>query len=315
MVDPVGEGAAQNAAVRSFLSGEAAALDAADQAGLSVASFLDLVERVRTADGSAGPDAPGEERPDISVVIPVFNEEGNIPPLLEQLIPVVASIGTYEVVFVNDCSSDRSREVILAARATNPSVKLVELARNFGHQGALSAGYDFARGDAVIVMDADLQDPPTLLPEMVAKWREGFEVVYAVREKRKENILLRASFFVFYRLLQRIADIKLPLDSGDFCLMDRKVLDAIRALPEANRFLRGLRGWVGFRQVGVHYERGTLIHRRHEILNPEPGPLRRRRTHLVQRRAPSAGVVRRPRHHCRRRALSARRGGCVADRR
>ena len=245
----------QSAALRAFLAGDLSVLDAADAAGLTPAALLDLADRVRAAD-AAGPPVP---TPEISVVVPVFNEEGNLGPLIERLTPVLAAIGTYEIVFIDDCSTDRSRELVLEARAVDPCVKLVALARNFGHQGALSAGLDHALGRSVVLMDADLQDPPELLTELAAKWREGFDVVYAVREKRKEGPLLRACFFVFYRLLQRISEIDLPLDSGDFCLMDRKVVDALRALPEANRFLRGLRGWVGFRQVGVHYERDARL--------------------------------------------------------
>ncbi|MGN6692900.1 MAG: glycosyltransferase family 2 protein, partial [Aquihabitans sp.] len=133
----------------------------------------------------------------------------------------------------------------------------VELTRNFGHQGALSAGLDHASGEAVVLMDADLQDPPSVVTAMVERWREGYEVVYAVREKRKEGPILRGSFFLFYRLMRRISEVDLPLDSGDFCLMDRTVVDAISALPESNRLIRGLRGWVGFRQVGVTYERAA----------------------------------------------------------
>ncbi|MEZ5204099.1 MAG: glycosyltransferase family 2 protein [Acidimicrobiales bacterium] len=220
---------------------------------MAPAAFLDLADRVRAADDA---DRVGD-RPEITVVIPMFDEEPNVGPLLAELIPVLEPIGTYEVIFVDDCSRDRSREVVLEARAENPNVKLVELARNFGHQGALSAGYDHARGRAVVVMDADLQDTPAVITQMVERWREGYDVVYAVREKRKEGAILRASFFVFYRLLQRISEVDLPLDSGDFCLLDRKVVEAMRSLPEANRFLRGLRGWVGFRQTGITYERAA----------------------------------------------------------
>ncbi|HWJ97908.1 MAG TPA: glycosyltransferase family 2 protein, partial [Acidimicrobiales bacterium] len=234
-------------------------LDAAEQADLSVTGFLDLLERMHAADAAADASEAFGEPPEISVVVPMYNEEGNLVPLLAELVPVLESVGTYEVVFIDDCSTDRSRAVVLEQRALNPNVKLVELARNFGHQGALSAGFDHATGNAVVLMDADLQDPPSVLPEMIERWRAGYEVVYAVREKRKEGPVLRASFFLFYRILQRISEIDLPLDSGDFCLMDRKVVDAIRNLPESNRFLRGLRGWVGFRQVGVTYDRPARL--------------------------------------------------------
>lgn len=250
---------AETAALRSFFDGHLTLFDASDAARLPVSAFLDLVERARATGLASSGAADGTGQPDISVVIPMFNEEGNIDALLAQLIPALETIGTYEIVFIDDCSRDRSREVVLAARRDNPAIRLVEFARNFGHQAALSAGIDHAAGGAVVLMDADLQDPPELLPELAAKWREGFEVVYAIREKRKEGLLLRASFFVFYRLLRRVSDVELPLDSGDFCLMDRKVVDALRRMPESNRFLRGLRGWVGFRQVGVPYERAVRL--------------------------------------------------------
>lgn len=247
-------------ALRRFRSGALSAPDAADLAGRSLSGFLDLVERADAAEqGRAASTEPRGPVPDLSVVVPMFNEEGNVGPLLAELVPVLEPLGSYEIVFIDDRSTDRSREVVREAAATNPNVVLVELARNFGHQGALTAGFDQARGRAVILMDADLQDPPSVLPELVARWREGYEVVYAVREARKEGVLLRASFHVFYRLLARISEVQLPVDSGDFCLMDRRVVDAVRALPEANRFLRGLRGWVGFRQIGVTYERAARL--------------------------------------------------------
>jgi dolichol-phosphate mannosyltransferase len=134
-------------------------------------------------------------------------------------------------------------------------VTAVHLSRNFGHQAAVSAGIDLARGEAVVVMDGDLQDPPEVLPQFVEKWRDGVEVVYAVRTKRKEGPAKRAGYFLFYRLLRAVADLDIPLDSGDFCLMDRRVVDELRRLPERVRFVRGLRTFVGFRQCGLEYER------------------------------------------------------------
>lgn len=210
---------------------------------------------------AAGWDALGGEAapegPLISVVLPMYNEEDNLAPLLERLVPVLAGMGTYEVIFVNDGSRDRSCEIVLAARAQNPSVRLIDLSRNFGHQAALSAGLEYSTGRAVFLMDCDLQDPPEVLPEFVAAWKAGSDVVYAVREKRKEGPLKRMAYFLFYRMLRKIANIDIPLDSGDFCLMDRKVVDAMLALPEKNRFLRGLRSWVGFRQTPLRYERAA----------------------------------------------------------
>jgi dolichol-phosphate mannosyltransferase len=245
--------------VQAFLGGDVTLFDAAARAQLSLSAFLDLVERARSAQGAVAAGSAGTQvdadRPDISAIVPMHNEEGNLPNLLERLIPVLESLGTYEVVFVDDGSADGSRSVVLEARAANPNVKLVELARNFGHQPALSAGLDHAAGRCVVLMDADLQDPPEVLPEFVAKWREGFDVVYAVREKRNDGPIIRACSFLFYRVLRRISEVSLPVDSGDFALMDRRVVEALRELPETNRFLRGLRSWVGFKQVGVQYER------------------------------------------------------------
>lgn len=246
----------QSEALRSYGDGSLSAPDAADLAELPVDAFLDLVERVR-ADEHLTPRGAVvvPALVDLSVVVPIHDEEDNIDELLARLVPVLSSIGTYEIIFVDDLSTDRSRELVLEARSQDPAIKLVELSRNFGHQGALAAGIDHATGRAVVLMDGDLQDPPELLPELVAKWEEGYEVVYAVREKRKEGFVRRAGFHVFYRLLARIAEVEMPLDSGDFCLMDRRVVDAIGDLPESSRFLRGLRGWVGFRQTGVRYDR------------------------------------------------------------
>jgi dolichol-phosphate mannosyltransferase len=191
----------------------------------------------------------------LSVVIPVLDEEDNLPELHRALTEVLSGLGTYEIVFVDDGSEDSSAEIVLDLAERDPSVKLVRFSRNFGHQAALSAGLDHAAGQAVVFMDADLQDPPQLLVELVEQWQAGGEVVYAIRTKRQAPPLKRAAYFLFYRLFQRLAEMDVPLDSGAFCLMDRRVADAIRSLPERNRFLPGLRSWVGFRQVGVPYDR------------------------------------------------------------
>lgn len=197
-----------------------------------------------------------QPRPRISVVMPVFNERENLPALYERLVHVLDAEGQpYELVFVDDGSRDGSRDVLATLAARDQRVVVIELARNFGHQVAISAGLDYARGDSVIVMDSDLQDPPEVLPQFIARWREGYDVVYAVRARRKENLLLRAAYALFYRMLQRIANIDIPLDSGDFCLMDRRVVDVLTAMPERNRFVRGIRSWVGMRQVGIPYDR------------------------------------------------------------
>jgi dolichol-phosphate mannosyltransferase len=208
---------------------------------------------ITTASPSPGQEGDGD--PLLSVVIPVLDEEDNLPELHRALTEVLARLGTYEIVFVDDGSEDSSVEIIGELARHDSTVKLIRLSRNFGHQAALSAGLDHAAGHAVVLMDADLQDPPQLLTELVEQWRAGHEVVYAIRAKRQAPPLKRACYFLFYRLYQRLAEMEVPLDSGSFCLIDRRVAEVIRALPERNRFLPGLRSWVGFRQVGVAYER------------------------------------------------------------
>jgi len=200
----------------------------------------------------AGPP-PGQ--PLLSVVVAVLNEQESLAALHRQLGEVLAAIGPHEVIFVDDGSTDRSAETILELRAGDASVKLLRLSRNFGHQAALSAGLDRARGQAVVFMDADLQDPPQLLPALVERWRAGYQVVYAVRRRRQGGVVKRTCYFLFYRLYHRLAEMEIPLDAGDYCLIDRRVADVIRSLPEHHRFLRGLRSWAGFRQVGVPFDR------------------------------------------------------------
>jgi polyisoprenyl-phosphate glycosyltransferase len=195
-------------------------------------------------------------QPVISIVTPVCDERENLPVLYERLVAVMeATERQFEIVFVDDGSHDGSQDFLRELAARDARVVVVELARNFGHQMAISAGLDYARGDAVIVMDADLQDPPEVLPQFIAKWREGYDVVYAIRKRRKEGPLKQLAYTLFYRVLQRIANIQIPLDSGDFCIMDRKVVDLLVGMPERNRFVRGIRSWVGLDQVGLGYER------------------------------------------------------------
>jgi polyisoprenyl-phosphate glycosyltransferase len=193
----------------------------------------------------------------ISVVIPVLNERETLAPLVARLRPVLDRLtaGMFEIVFVNDGSTDGSRDLLDRLHHEDPRLKVVHLSRNFGHQPALQAGLDRATGAAVVFMDADLQDRPEELESFVRHWREGYEVVYAVRTQRKEGILKRAAYAAFYRTFRAIADIDVPVDAGDFCLLDRRVVDALVAMPERNRLLRGLRQWVGFRQIGVRSER------------------------------------------------------------
>lgn len=197
-----------------------------------------------------------EDIPELSVVIPVFNEEDNISELYSRLSHVLEGAKVdFEIVFVDDGSCDASVEKLKEIGASDNRVVILELARNFGHQVAITAGLDFARGKAVAVMDGDLQDPPEVLPEFVSKWREGNDVVYAIRSHRKEGWLKRTSYAAFYRLLRHIANIDIPLDAGDFCVMDRRVVDLLKSMPERNRFVRGIRSWIGLKQVGVPFKR------------------------------------------------------------
>jgi glycosyltransferase involved in cell wall biosynthesis len=196
------------------------------------------------------------ERPVLSVVLPVFNEEGNLFHLHQRLTATLSGVEpNYELIFVDDGSRDKSVESLEVIAQDDPRVIVVVLARNFGHQVAISAGLDYSHGQVVAIMDADLQDPPEVLPQFLAKWREGYDVVYAIRGKRKESWLLRQAYALFYRLLKRVANINIPLDAGDFCIMDRRVVDLLNGMPERNRFVRGIRSWVGLDQVGLEYER------------------------------------------------------------
>ena len=193
----------------------------------------------------------------VSVAIPLFNEEDGVAELLRRVGAVLDAIpgGPHEIVIVDDGSSDRTLERLEQAARTDKRLVVVALSRNFGHQAALSAALDFVTGDVVIAMDGDLQDRPEAIPALIAKHREGFDVVYAQRVKRKESWPLRLSYFLFYRLLASLADSRLPLDAGDFALMTRRVVNELRAAPEHNRYLRGLRSWVGFKQTGLIVER------------------------------------------------------------
>lgn len=193
---------------------------------------------------------------EFSIVAPVYNEEENILEFHHRLTSVMTEMGEpYEVILVDDGSRDQSLEILRELHARDRHVRIISLTRNFGHQQAVSAGLDYACGKAVIVLDADLQDPPEVIPQFVKRWRQGIQVVYAMREKRKEGILKRITYHSFYLILRAVAKIDIPIDTGDFCLMDRCVVDALTALPESNRFVRGLRSWVGFKQAGLAYER------------------------------------------------------------
>jgi dolichol-phosphate mannosyltransferase len=192
----------------------------------------------------------------ISVVVPCYNEIEVLDQLYDRLTAAAESWNEpFEIIVVDDGSNLETWCKLHEIHRRDPRWRLVQFSRNFGHQTAVSAGLSYASGDAALVIDADLQDPPEILHKFIDKWREGYEVVYAVRCKRKENILKRACYATFYRILSKLSDISIPLDAGDFCLMDRKVVDLLCTFPEQNRFVRGLRAWTGFRQVGLPYER------------------------------------------------------------
>ncbi len=193
----------------------------------------------------------------ISIVAPVYNEEAVLDALYERVRAVLDGQGeTWELVLVNDGSRDRSAEVIAALHERDPRVKGISFSRNFGFQIAATAGLDYARGDAVILTDADLQDPPEVYPSMLTQWRAGYDVVYGIRASRTgETWFKRVSAKMFYRLIHRITSINIPVDTGDFRLMDRRVVNSLRGMNERNRFLRGMVPWVGFRQIGVQYNR------------------------------------------------------------
>ncbi|MDP2947724.1 MAG: glycosyltransferase family 2 protein [Nanoarchaeota archaeon] len=191
-----------------------------------------------------------------SIVIPIYNEQETLPEIYRRLKAVIDTLDApSEIIFIDDGSSDQSSGIINEIHKSDSRIKLIRFSRNFGHQVAISAGIDFASGEVVILMDGDLQDPPEVIPNFIQKWREGFNVVFAIRTKRKENIFKRFAYFVFYRLLRKLSYLDIPLDAGDFCLMDRNVVKALKNLPERHRFVRGLRTWVGFKQVGLSYER------------------------------------------------------------
>jgi polyisoprenyl-phosphate glycosyltransferase len=193
----------------------------------------------------------------LSVAIPIHNEETVLPELLPRLQRVLDYLpfGPHEMVFVDDGSTDRTFEMLCEAARNDSRIVAISLSRNFGHQAAITAAMDHVSGDAVVIMDGDLQDVPEVIPQFLEKFAEGYDVVYAQRVRRKEPIPLRICYFVFYRMMAQLSDIRLPLDSGDFGLMSRRVVDYIRHMPEHHRYLRGMRSWVGFTQIGIPVER------------------------------------------------------------
>jgi glycosyltransferase involved in cell wall biosynthesis len=192
----------------------------------------------------------------LSIVVPVYNEEAVLREFVHRLSSVLATLPyTVEILLIDDGSRDGTPEIAARMAESDSRVRVIGLTRNFGHQAALCAGLDHSMGDAVVLIDADLQDPPEMITEFVAKWKEGYEVVYGLRRRLEEGVLKRVVYHSFYRILRLLANIDIPLDTGDFALIDRRVVDNLRALPERTRFLRGLRSWVGPRQIGVEYAR------------------------------------------------------------
>ena len=210
--------------------------------------------------------------PVLSIVVPLYNEEGNVAPLVERIVAIAGRLEgapSYEIVLVNDGSTDRTLERIREEVARREHIVLVNLSRNFGHQLAASAGMDIAAGDAVILMDGDLQDPPELIADFVTKWREGYDVVYAVRRTRKgESPFKLFTARLFYRIIKRLTKVSIPVDTGDFRLMSRRVVEALNRSPERHRFLRGMVSWVGYNQIGIAYDRDE----RHSGITKYPLP-------------------------------------------
>jgi glycosyltransferase involved in cell wall biosynthesis len=193
----------------------------------------------------------------LSLVVPMRNEEDNIDEFMKRVLPAVQHVGCdYEIVCVNDGSTDRTMELLRSARRSDRRVKIVDLARNFGKDLAMTAGIDHAEGDAIIPLDADLQDPPELIPDLVAKWREGNDMVIAVRrDRRGDSLAKRLSANLFYRAIGRMSDVPIPANAGDYRIMDRRVIDALKSMPERNRFMKGIFAWVGFKQASIVFDR------------------------------------------------------------
>jgi len=195
--------------------------------------------------------------PKYSFIVPIYNEEDTLVEMYRRVRAVMDQMdGSVELVLVNDGSRDRSLSLMRELHEKDPQVCYLSLARNFGHQVAVTAGLNFVRGQAIVILDADLQDPPELIPALVEQWQQGYQVVYAQRTKRlRESWFKRLPAYVFYRLMRRLADVEIPVDTGDFCLMDRQVVDVLNTMPERNRYIRGLRSWVGLQQTSVYFER------------------------------------------------------------
>ena len=196
-------------------------------------------------------------RPIYSLIVPLYNEQDTLPELVRRLTDVMNTLDQpTELILINDGSKDQSLMLLRSFYQQDNRICYINLARNFGHQIAVTAGLNFVRGDMAIILDADLQDPPELIPELIKQWRSGFQVVYAQRTKRiEESWTKKILAYWFYRILQKFADVEIPTDTGDFCLIDRSVIDILNAMPERTRYLRGLRSWVGFNQIAVPFSR------------------------------------------------------------
>lgn len=217
---------------------------------------MHIVEPIQDS-AAAQAQTPNAVRPKYSIVAPVYNEEALVAEFCQRTIAAMEPLGEpFEIVLVNDGSRDRSPEIMRELHAKDYRIKVINFSKNFGHQIAITAGMDFARGDAVAVIDSDLQDPPEVIVEMIAEWKNGYQVIYGVRGEREgETAFKLATASLFYRLIRKITSVDIPLDAGDFRLMDRRVVDAMKQMREQKRFMRGLSVWVGFKQKGLTYKR------------------------------------------------------------
>tara|TARA_B100001964_G_scaffold240228_1_gene309522 strand:+ start:822 stop:1751 length:930 start_codon:yes stop_codon:yes gene_type:complete len=201
----------------------------------------------------------------ISVVVPIFNESENIIELNKRLLKVLIKCNHYEIIYVNDGSNDDSLEILKKLSFKNNSIKIISLSRNFGQQTAYKAGIEFVTKDITVLMDGDLQDPPEIIPDLVKKINEKFNIVYAIRKKRKGNYFKRISYFLFYRILNIVSNLKIPIDSGDFSALDKKSILILNQFKEKNIFLRGVRAWIGLKQTSIEYQRDLRFHGKHKL--------------------------------------------------
>lgn len=216
----------------------------------------------KASSGEANPQRmPRSQECRLSLVVPLYNEEATLAAFFARTVPIIETLTShYEIICVNDGSVDRTLALLQGAHAQNPRIKIVSLSRNFGKEAALTAGIDYTRGAAVIPLDADLQDPPEVIPALVAKWDEGYDMVLAVRhDRRAEALGKRLTAAAFYRVLARVSEVPIPEDTGDFRLLDRRVVDALQRLPERTRFMKGLFAWLGFKQATVEYVRPERV--------------------------------------------------------